>query len=132
MYGLIHYGLIWCLSMRACGHHQKNRKQNLMKLHQANFSEFSFLKLAHLACCPFNNQFQKNTFVMKNSTFEVYKEHSVTQSGQDFLLLKGKKKSLQSQPSYTKDKTNHINHWTQGVFQRPLKMAINTKRENSF
>lgn len=29
---------------------------------------------------------------MKNSTFEVYKEYSITQSGQDFLLLKGKKR----------------------------------------
>lgn len=69
---------------------------------------------------------------MKSSTFEVYKEYSITQSGQDFLLLKKKKKSLQSQPSCTKDKTNHFNHWTQRVFQRPLKMAINIKRENSF
>lgn len=68
---------------------------------------------------------------MKSSTFEVYKEYSITQSGQDFLLLK-KKKSLQSQPSGTKDKTNHINHWTQRVLQRPLKMAINIKMENSF
>lgn len=28
---------------------------------------------------------------MKSSTFEVYKEYSITQSGQDFLLLKKKK-----------------------------------------
>lgn len=33
---------------------------------------------------------------MKSSTFEVYKEYSIKQNGQDFVLLKGKKITSES------------------------------------
>lgn len=44
---------------------------------------------------------------MKSSTLEVYKEYSITQSGQDFLLLKKKRITAESTFMYKRQDQSH-------------------------